>query len=93
MTHPLPVAVIGAGPIGLAAAAHLRSRDLPVVVLEAGPRVGAAVRAWGHVRTFTPWTYVVDPVAEQLLATTGWRRPGTAVPPTEAAAAGACCVG
>lgn len=78
----LPVIVIGAGPVGLAAGAHLRSRDLPVVVLEAGDAVGAAVRAWGHVRTFTPWQWIVDPVAEQLLESTGWTRPATPVPPT-----------
>jgi thioredoxin reductase len=78
----LPVVVIGAGPVGLAAAAHLRSRDLPVVLLEAGDRIGAAVRAWGHVRTFTPWQWIVDPVAEALLTTTGWTRPVTPVPPT-----------
>ena len=78
----LPVAVIGAGPVGLAAAAHLRSRGLPVVVLEAGDRVGAAVRGWGHVRTFTPWQWIVDPAAEALLTSTGWQRPATPVPPT-----------
>lgn len=78
----LPVAVIGAGPVGLAAAAHLVSRDLPVVVLEAGDRVGAAVRGWGHVRTFTPWQWIVDPVAGSLLESTGWVRPTTPVPPT-----------
>lgn len=78
----LPVAVVGAGPVGLAAAAHLRSRGLPVVVLEAGDRVGAAVREWGHVQTFTPWRWIVDPMAESLLTATGWRRPTTPVPPT-----------
>ena len=78
----LPVVVIGAGPVGLAAAAHLRSRDLPVVVLESGDSVGAAVRAWGHVRTFTPWQHIVDPAAERLLLATGWTRPATPVPPT-----------
>ncbi|MCW2679379.1 MAG: putative FAD-dependent oxidoreductase [Frankiales bacterium] len=82
MSSTLPVAVIGAGPVGLAAAAHLRSRGLPVVVLEAGDRVGTAVRGWGHVRTFTPWRYIVDPVAEQLLHGTGWTRPASPVPPT-----------
>ena len=45
----LPVAVIGAGPVGLAAAAHLLARGLEPVVLEAGETVGAAVRGWGHV--------------------------------------------
>ena len=78
----LPVVVVGAGPVGLAAAAHLRDRGLPFVVLEAGDEVGAAVRAWGHVRTFTPWTWLVDPAAERLLAATGWTRPQTPVPPT-----------
>ena len=78
----LPVAVIGAGPVGLAAAAHLTERGLPVVVLEAGGDVGAAVRDWGHIRTFTPWQYIVDATAEKLLAPTGWTRPETKVPPT-----------
>lgn len=31
----LPVAVIGAGPIGLAAAAHLAERNVPFIVVEA----------------------------------------------------------
>ena len=53
----LPVAVIGAGPVGLAAAAHLIQRGLPVKVYEAGSTVGANVRDWGHVRLFSPWEY------------------------------------
>lgn len=55
----LPVVVIGAGPVGLAAAAHLADRELPFLVLEAGDEVGAAVSEWGHIRTFTPWRYIV----------------------------------
>ena len=51
----LPVIVLGAGPIGLAAAVHLADRGLPAVVLEAGADVGASVREWGHVRLFSPW--------------------------------------
>ena len=78
----LPVVVLGGGPVGLAAGAHLADRGLPFVVLEAGPAVGAAVREWGHVRTFTPWRYLVDPTAERLLRTTGWSVPTTPVPPT-----------
>ncbi len=81
---PEPVVVIGAGPVGLAAAAHLADRGLPYVVLEAGTGPGAAVRRWGHVRTFTPWQHVTDPTAEKLLSPTGWTRPGGAVPPTGA---------
>ena len=36
----LPSLIVGAGPIGLAAAAHASSRGLPTLVLEAGPAVG-----------------------------------------------------
>jgi thioredoxin reductase len=80
----LPVVVIGAGPVGLAAAAHLVERRLPVVVLEAGERVGAAMREWGHIRTFTPWEYIVDPMAEKLLTSAGWARPTGRQSPTGA---------
>jgi hypothetical protein len=78
----LPVVVIGAGPVGLAAAAHLHARGLTPLVLEAGDSVGAAMRQWGHIRTFTPWQYIVDVAAEKLLAPTGWTRPAGEVPPT-----------
>jgi cation diffusion facilitator CzcD-associated flavoprotein CzcO len=57
----LPIAVIGAGPIGLAAAAHLVGRGETPVVLEGGPTVGASVLAWSHVQVFSPWRYNVDP--------------------------------
>ncbi|MFT2690226.1 FAD-dependent oxidoreductase [Clavibacter zhangzhiyongii] len=76
----LPVAVIGAGPVGLAAAAHLRERGLPVVVLEAGSDAGAAVRTWAHVRMFSPWSAVVDDAAARLLAPTDWVLPAGAAP-------------
>jgi thioredoxin reductase len=78
----LPVVVVGAGPVGLAAAAHLLSYGLTPLVLEAGERVGAAIREWAHVRTFTPWRHLVDGAAEKLLAPTGWVRPDGDVPPT-----------
>ncbi|WP_062295674.1 FAD-dependent oxidoreductase [Demequina maris] len=68
----LPVAVIGAGPIGLAAAAHLLRRGIDFVVLEAGDAVGASIRAWGHTRLFSPWRHLVDPVAQELLEVRGW---------------------
>lgn len=71
----LPVAVIGAGPVGLVAAAHLIARGIEPVVFEAGARVGASVREWGHVRVFSPWEYNVDPVAAEQLAAAGWTAP------------------
>ncbi len=80
----LPVAVIGAGPVGLAAAAHLAARGLPYEVFEAGPTVGAAVRSWGHIRTFTPWQYIVDGTAAEILGRAGWSAPTTPIPPTGA---------
>ncbi|MET9322388.1 FAD-dependent oxidoreductase [Streptomyces sp. NPDC003038] len=77
----LPVVVIGAGPAGLAAAAHLTERGITPLVLEAGPVAGSAVREWGHVRLFSTWSEVVDPAAEKLLAPTGWTAPdGSAYP-------------
>jgi thioredoxin reductase len=71
----LPVVIIGAGPIGLAAAAHAQARGLRSVVIEAGPSAATSVREWGHVRLFSAWSELVDPLAEKLLAPRGWVRP------------------
>ncbi|MFI8593308.1 NAD(P)-binding domain-containing protein [Microbacterium sp. NPDC078428] len=80
----LPVAVIGAGPVGLAAAAHLIERGLDVVVLEKGTAVAAAVRAWGHTRLFSPWRHLVDPAARRLLEASGWTMPAEDAVPSGA---------
>ncbi|MEU7587772.1 NAD(P)-binding domain-containing protein [Micromonospora sp. NPDC049230] len=80
----LPVVVIGAGPVGLAAAAHLHERDLPFLVLEAGDTPAAAVRQWGHVRVFSPWRYNIDPAARRLLDDAGWIAPDLEDLPTGA---------
>jgi len=71
----LPVAVLGAGPVGLAAAAQLVERGMAFVVLEAGERVGANLRDYGHVQLFSPWQFDVDPAMARLLAPTGWTAP------------------
>jgi Dehydrogenases (flavoproteins) len=71
----LPVVVVGAGPVGLAAAAHLLERGIEPLVLEAGATAGASVRQWHSVRLFSRWAEVVDPTAEKLLAPTGWQSP------------------
>lgn len=78
----LPVAVIGAGPIGLAAAAELVHREQEVVVLEQGPHPADAVRRWGHVRLFSPWAEVTSPAAVALLEASGWAHPDPAAYPT-----------
>src|SRR5215213_4231260 len=75
MRGELPVVVIGAGPVGLAAAAHLAERGEAFVVLESGASVGHSMRQWGHVRVFSPWRYNVDPAARRLLESAGWLHP------------------
>ena len=80
--NPHVVAVIGAGPVGLAAAAHLASRGIEPLVFEAGDAVGASIREWGHVRVFSPWEYNVDPIAAELLAEAGWEAPDATAYPT-----------
>jgi thioredoxin reductase len=69
------VAILGAGPVGLAAAAHVLERGMEPIVLEAGPTVGHAVRQWSHVQIFSPWAYNIDKAAERLLIETGWNKP------------------
>ena len=82
MPEPLPIAVVGAGPVGLAAAAHLLERGLDPLVFEAGEEVGASIRSWGHVRVFSSWQFNVDPAAERLLSERGWSAPAADGYPT-----------
>src|SRR5688572_24332739 len=71
----LPVAVIGAGPVGLAAVAHLELRRIPFLLFEAGSTVASSIMSWKHIRVFSPWRYNVDKAATQLLTASGWQNP------------------
>jgi len=73
--NELPVAVLGAGPVGLAAASHLVQRGLRPIIFERGDQVGASLDTYRHVRLFSPWQYNVDKAARQLLARHGWQAP------------------
>jgi thioredoxin reductase len=80
----LPVAIIGAGPVGLAAAAHLVSSGESFVLFEAGAEVGASILTWSHVRLFSPWEFNIDQAARQLLTQNGWNAPKDSDIPTGA---------
>jgi hypothetical protein len=81
-TTSLPVAIIGAGPIGLAAAAHLLRKGETPLIFEAGPSAGAAVLQWGHVHLFSPWRELLDREATALLTAEGWLAPDPEAYPT-----------
>lgn len=80
--NQLPVVIIGAGPIGLAAAAHLIERGVRPVVFESGARVAASIDQWRHMRLFSPWRYLIDQVASSQLQRAGWRAPDLDALPT-----------
>lgn len=81
----LPVGVVGAGPIGLAAAAHLLERGFVPIVLEAGASVAAHLESYRHVQLFSPWRYNIDSAARRLLESTGWTPPADEELPTAGA--------
>lgn len=88
MKNDLPsrtVAVIGAGPIGLAAAAHLAERGFAPLVFEAGPAIASHFESVRHVQLFSPWRYNLDPAARSLLEASGWQAPDLDQLPTAGA--------
>jgi NADPH-dependent 2,4-dienoyl-CoA reductase/sulfur reductase-like enzyme len=82
MSAQRTVGIIGSGPVGLAAAAHILERGMTPFVLEAGPEPAHAVRQWKHVRLFSPWEYNIDQAAARLLERTGWNSPDPEAYPT-----------
>lgn len=77
----LPVVVIGAGAVGLAAAARLLERGLAPLVLEQGPNAGSTVSAWGHVRLFSPWRFNIDAAARGSKRSGGRHQRPNSFPP------------
>jgi len=78
----LPIAIIGAGPIGLAAAAHLVEHKQAFILLEAGHEVAHNIRTWGHVTLFSPWRYNINKAAKALLDASDWEEPNLDTLPT-----------
>lgn len=74
-TQDYPIAIVGGGPVGMAAAAQLTERKLPFILFEAGNSVGSSLLDWGHVRLFSPWRYNIDKAAERLLQEINWQKP------------------
>lgn len=68
MTRVAPprVAVLGAGPVGLEAAAYVVAAGLPVTVYDAGP-VAATVERWGFVKLFSQFGMNASPLGKQLI--------------------------
>ncbi|MFD2567614.1 NAD(P)-binding domain-containing protein [Pseudotenacibaculum haliotis] len=73
--HIESVAILGGGPVGLAAAAHLTQRNIPFILFESGSSVGQNMLSWSHVRVFSPWKYNIDKAARELLEETDWNAP------------------
>ncbi|MDL2191289.1 NAD(P)-binding domain-containing protein [Cobetia sp. LC6] len=80
----LPVAIIGAGPIGLSATLHLLKAGVEPILFESGAHAGANLASWGHVRMFSPWSWNIDTAAAELLQEQGWQAPDAAAYPTGA---------
>lgn len=75
LNKELPIAIIGAGPVGLAAAAHLANIGERFILIESGDSVGSNILNWGHVRLFSPWQYNIDKIAKKVLEDHAWKAP------------------
>ena len=83
MTQPQPhVAILGAGPTGLEAALAAAEAGISFTLYEVAPEVAGNVRAWGHVRLFTPWEMNVSPRVRRKLEAAGVEVPRGARCPT-----------
>lgn len=71
----LPVAIIGGGPVGLAAAAQLAVKGEDFILFESGSSLGTNFLDYGHVKLFSPWRYNMDAAAKELLLKNGYSLP------------------
>ncbi|WP_422123234.1 NAD(P)-binding domain-containing protein [Planococcus sp. X10-3] len=69
--NQLPVAIIGGGPVGMAAAAQLAAAGKDFLLFEAASEIGANFLDYGHVRLFSTWRYNMDAAAKELFQTHG----------------------
>ncbi len=84
MTAKPRLAILGAGPTGLEAALAAADAGLPFTLYEAGPAVASHVRAWGHVRLFSPWRLDVSRRMRRHLGAAGQAPPDGEACPTGA---------
>lgn len=82
LNKELPTVIIGGGPIGLAAAAHLVEQNQSFILIEAGSEIAHNIRTWGHVTLFSPWRYNINKAAKALLKETNWQEPNLEILPT-----------
>lgn len=71
------VAIIGAGPVGLAAATHVLERGMVPPDPRAGGRRGLCREGLGHVPMFSNWRYNIDGAARRRLEATSQGRTWT----------------
>jgi len=76
------LAILGAGPTGLEAALAAADLGWPFALYEAADGPAAHVRAWGHVRLFTPWSLDVSPRMARHLQAAGVEVPDDDACPT-----------
>ncbi|HKI01808.1 MAG TPA: FAD-dependent oxidoreductase [Thermoanaerobaculia bacterium] len=82
MTSKPRIAILGSGPTGIEAALAAVDAGSPFTLYEAAPTVAGNVRAWGHVRLFTPWEMNVSPRMRRHLEAAGQEVPGGSECPT-----------
>jgi hypothetical protein len=84
------IAILGAGPTGLEAALAAADAGFAFTLYDAAPKVAGHLRAWGHVRLFTPWDMNVSPRMRRHLTRDG---DGDGAAPAGPPAGGECPTG